>query len=51
MNRPTDEAEAKTVVLQLRVTPSYLAALDAYCEAQDYPPSRAEAIRRITMPV
>jgi hypothetical protein len=45
------QTEAKTIVLQLRVTPAYIAALDAWCARQEYEISRSEAIRRITLPV
>jgi hypothetical protein len=45
------QTEVKTIVLQLRVTPAFIAALDAWCARQDYEVSRSEAVRRITWPV
>jgi Arc/MetJ-type ribon-helix-helix transcriptional regulator len=45
--RPTEDP--KTVTVQLRVTPAYLEAIDEWCARQEYPPSRSEAIRRLTM--
>jgi hypothetical protein len=43
-------SEPKNITIQIRVTPAYLEALDAWCQAQDYEITRSEAIRRITMP-
>ena len=49
MTRPSEEG--RTAMVKIKVTPTELKALDAYCDAQRFPPSRAEAMRRIAMQV
>jgi hypothetical protein len=45
--RPTNEP--KPVTLQLRVAQDLVDAIDAWANAQEYPPLRSEAIRRLIM--
>jgi hypothetical protein len=49
MTRPSEEGRTKFV--RIKVTPTEMRALDQWCDAQRFPPSRAEAMRRIAMQV